>query len=442
MVDTLIKKGIIVSMDRKRQVLEHGAIAIEEDRIVAVGNSEQLEREYSSDVEIDAKGKAVLPGLINTHTHLFQNLLKGKRDDLPLVEWVNEVQMPMVKEEFKNSLKGNFENGYNAALLGCIEALKSGTTCIVDNDLRNPKVPIAFKQTGIRGIYALNMADRWVPDEVLLPKEKMVHFVSEICREWHGTENGRITCMYGPSTPFICSLELLQDIRELATKNRMRIQMHVSETKYERDLLKKETGKPPIEFLHSIGFLQSDVCAVHCVWVSDREIEILKKTGVKVSHNPESNMKLGSGVAPVPRMRKEGVTVSLATDGCASNDNLDMFEAMRTAALLHKVISLDASAISSQDVLEMATIEGAKTVGMENEIGSLEPGKKADLILVDLMKSHLRPVHNVVSTLVYCANGADVDTVIVDGKVIVEAGAMKTVDEKEAIHQAERSASD
>jgi 5-methylthioadenosine/S-adenosylhomocysteine deaminase len=244
--------------------------------------------------------------------------------------------------------------------------------------------------------------------------------------------------MYAPSTPYICSKEFLQEIKEQADKNQMRITIHVSETKNERDLIKKETGKLPFDYLNSLGFLGSEVTAVHCVWISDKEIDLLKKTDTKVSHNPESNMKLGSGVAPVPSMLRKGITVSLGTDGCASNDNLDMFEAMRTAAFLHKVANLNASIISSYDVLKMATIDGAKSVGLEDKVGSLETGKKADLMLVDLESVHLRPLNDVISTLVYCANAGDVETVIVDGEIVVRDHVISAVEEKKLISEVEK----
>jgi 5-methylthioadenosine/S-adenosylhomocysteine deaminase len=435
----LIKNAIIVTMDAQKNILKDGALLIRDDKIVAVGNSKEITKQHSSDLVIDAKGKAAMPGFVNTHTHLYQSLLKGMRDDLPLVDWVYDVTMPLVKEEFRSSLKGNFETGYHAAMLGCLEALRSGTTCMVDMDLRNPKVPEAFKQTGIRGVYAMSLADQWVPPEVLLPKDQMMWMFDQIARQWHGADNDRILCMYGPSTPFICSKELLQEIRGMANENGMRIQIHISETRYEHDLVKKETGKSPVEYLYDIGFLGNDVSAVHCVWVSGHEMNLLRKTGTKVSHNPESNMKLASGVAPIPEMLKKGITVSLGTDGCASNDNLDMFEAMRTAALLHKVSSLDASAISSYDVLKMATIEGARALGLEDRIGSLEVGKKADVILVDLTPVHMRPLNDVIGALVYCANGRDVETAIVDGKPVMQRGKVRSVDEKRAIREAEEN---
>lgn len=442
MADIVIKKGIIVTMNEDKRILKNGGLAIEHGRIVDVGDSERIETDYSADIELDAKGKVVLPGFVNTHTHLFQNLLKGRRDDLPLFEWVSDVQMPLVKSQFQDALNGDFEVGYYAALLGCVEALKSGTTCLVDMDLRNPLVPEAFKLTGIRGFYAMNLADQWVPQEVLLPREQVMEFFDQIIGKWHGAENGRIQCMYAPSTPYICSREYLQEIKEQAQKKRMRITIHVAETKNERDLIMKETGKLPFDYLDSIGFLGSEVSAVHCVWISDREIGLLQKTGTSVSHNPESNMKLASGIAPVPSMLKRGITVSLGTDGCASNDNMDMFEEMRTAALLHKVANLDASIISSYDVLKMATIDGAKSVGLEEDVGSLETGKKADMILVDIESVHLRPLHDIVSTLVYCANSGDVETVIVDGRIVVQDHRIYSVDERQLISEVEKKIKD
>lgn len=439
MVSLLIKNGTIITMNEQKTVLKEGAIAIEDDKIIAVGGSGEIAKQFSADEVIDARGKAILPGFVNTHSHLFQNLLKGKRDDLPLVDWVHAVTMPLIMEEFESAMRGDYEVGYCAATIGCIEALKSGTTCIVDMDLRNPKVPLAFKETGIRGIYATNLADQWVPPEILLPREEAMEIFNQIALQWHNAENGRIQCMYGPSTPFICSRDFLQEIRELASKNNMHIHIHVSETKYERDLMKKETGKPSVEYLNDIGFLGNDVCAVHCVWISSREVNLLKKTNTKISHNPESNMKLGSGVAPVPKMLRKGLTVSLGTDGCASNDNLDMFEAMRSAAFLHKISCLDPSIISSYDVLRMATIEGAKAVGLEDKIGSLEEGKKADISLINMQGVHLRPLNDIISALVYCARGSDICTVIVDGKVILSEGSMKTVNEEKKIREAEET---
>lgn len=442
MADIVVKNGLIVTMNEENLILKNGGLAIEEDKIIDVGDSERIRKQYSADIELDAKGKAVLPGFVNTHTHLFQNLLKGRRDDLPLFDWVSDVEMPLVKAQFQDGQKGDFELGYYAALLGCVESLESGTTCLVDMDLRNPKVPEAFRLTGIRGFYAMNLADQWVPSEVLLPREEVMEFFDQTSKKWHGAENGRIQCMYAPSTPYICSKEYLEEIKEQAEKNRMRITIHVSETRNERDLIRKETGKLPVDYLNSLGFLGNDVLAVHCVWVSDGEIDVLKKTGTNVSHNPESNMKLGSGVAPIPSILRKGIAVSLGTDGCASNDNLDMFEEMRTAAFLHKVANLDASVISSLDVLKMATIDGAKSLGLDKQVGSLVTGKKADLILVDLRSTHLKPLNEVVSTLVYCANGADVETVIVDGKIVVQNRRMRSVDEKRLISQVEKKMAD
>ena len=437
LADLLLKNALVVTADRNSSIFKNGGLVIENGRIIDIGQSERIEKDYSADAELDCKEKVVLPGFVNTHAHLFQNLLKGKRDDLPLFDWVSEVQMPLVRNQVQDALNGDFEVGYYAALLGCVEALKSGTTCLLDMDLRNPRVPEAFKVTGIRGFYAMSMADRWVPQEVLIPKEEAMQLVNQTVAKWHGKENGRIQCMYAPSTPYICSRDYLEEIKEQAQKKGMRITIHVSETKNERDLVKKETGKLPIDYLDSIGFLGSEVTAIHCVWVSDREIDLMRETGTSVSHNPESNMKLASGVAPVPLMLKKGVTVALGTDGCGSNDNMDMIEEMRSAAFLHKVANLDASIISSFDVLKMATINGAKSVGLEKELGSLEVGKKADITIVNMESVHLRPFNDLVTTLVYCANSGDIETVIVDGKIVVQNHKINSIDEKKLISDVE-----
>jgi 5-methylthioadenosine/S-adenosylhomocysteine deaminase len=242
--------------------------------------------------------------------------------------------------------------------------------------------------------------------------------------------------MVGPSAPFCCTKELLLLCREFASENGLWLNTHLSETQYEVDFVRKETGKRPTEFLHDIGFLGPKFLAVHCVWVDEGEIRLLKDNDVKVSHNPESNMKLGSGVAPVPEMLRQGITVAVATDGCGSNDNLDMFEAMRAAALMHKLSTLNPKIISAQKVMEMATIDAARAIGEANELGSIEVGKKADLALIDLEKPHLQPLHDVVRTLVYCANGADIATVIIDGKIVYERRRLRTVNEEKVMQRA------
>jgi 5-methylthioadenosine/S-adenosylhomocysteine deaminase len=436
MVDLLVENCILVTMDARRRILRNGAVAIEDGFIVDIGESDSLRRKHPADEVIDAKNMAVIPGLINTHVHLYQNLLKGLGDDNALVDWCDATLFPLCRVMHRNSLAHNFDIGYYGALMAILEMMKSGTTCFVGMDGLNPMICKAMEETGIRGFHSLELADRWIPEDLAVPAEDEMKLARGIIKEWHGAHDGRIKCMVGPSAPFCCTKELLVSAKDLASENGLWLNTHLSETQYEVDFIRKETGKRPPAFLNDLGLLGPKLLAVHCVWVDRGEIRMLKENEVKVSHNPESNMKLGSGVAPVTEMLKQGLTVAVATDGCGSNDNLDMFEAMRTAALLHKLSALEPKVISAQEVLEMSTIEAARAVGEESNLGSVEVGKRADLVLVNMNKPHLQPMHDVVRTLVYCANGADVDTVIVDGKKTYDKGRITTVDEGSIIRRA------
>ena len=436
MVDLLIENSILVTMDARRRVLKNGAVAIEDGIIVDVGDTDSLRKRHQAKEVVDASKMAVLPGLINTHVHLYQNLLKGLGDDTSLVDWCQATLFPLCRVMHRDSLAHNYDIGYYGALMATLEMIKSGTTCFVGMDGLNPMICKAMEETGIRGFHSLELADRWIPEDLTVPAQDQMKLAQGIVKKWHGAQNGRIKCMVGPSAPFCCTKELLQSAGEFASENGLWLNTHLSETQYEVDFIRKETGRRPTEFLHDIGLLGPKLLAVHCVWVDNGEIRLLKDNDVKVSHNPESNMKLGSGVAPVTEMLRQGITVAVATDGCGSNDNLDMFEAMRTAALLHKLSALDPKIISAQKVLEMSTIEAARAIGEESELGSIEVGKKADLVLINMDKPHLQPLHDIVRTLVYCANGADVDSVIIDGKKVYDRGRIPTVNEESIIQRA------
>jgi len=438
MESLLITGGTVLTMG-KPGVIENGAVYIEGDRIVRVGKADEVRG--PADEVIDARGKAVLPGLINTHTHIYQNLLKGQPDTLALVEWCDQVLFPFCRVVIEDALKGNLELMYLASQLGYIEALKSGTTTLVNMDIAAPIPPEVAAQVGVRMVFVPNMADAWIPEDLIRPTSELLGRLESFIREWHGAANGRITVMAGPSAPFDCTEEFLLGCAELARKYGVGIHTHVAETRYEIELMKRTQGVGPLEYLDRLGLLDvKPFVAVHCVWLNDRELDLLRQKGVGVSHNPESNMRLASGVAPIPKIRELGVPVGLATDGSASNDNLDMFEEMRSAVFLHKVSTLNPSALTARDALKMATIEGARAIGMEREIGSIEPGKKADLILVDLKKPHLQPIYDLVNTLVYCARGSDVVTTIVDGRVIVRDGRLLTIDEEQVLEKAQEIA--
>ncbi|MBI5253549.1 MAG: amidohydrolase [Euryarchaeota archaeon] len=411
-MDILIKNGIVVAMDNQRRVLKNFSVAISEGRIVEIGANIKGE----ADVVIDAAKKIVMPGLINTHTHLAMTLFRGIADDVPLMKWLREVIWPI---ESKLEAK----HVYAGSLLGCLEMVKSGTTCFNDMYFFLDEVAKSIGESGIRGVISHAMFDFGGGGKT----EAALRHGEENIRKY--SAGGRVRAFFGPHAPYTCSEELLIKTKELADKCGTGIHIHVAETKEEVENSKKEKGLPPFEYLEKIGFLGPTVVAAHSTWTSDREIENIKKRDVKIAHNPTCNMKLASGVARVPDFLEKGIVVSLGTDGAASNNSLDMFDDLKICALVHKLHNRNPSLVPAEKVLEFATINGAKALGMEKEIGSIEVGKRADVILVDLNKPHLTPLSNPVSHLVYSAVGSDVDTVIVDGKVVMQGRQVKTLNE-------------
>lgn len=424
-MDAIIKDATIITMDKERRVLKNFSIGIEDGRIREI--APRVEGEAES--VIDGKGKLVIPGLINTHTHLSMTLLRGVADDLPLTQWLNEEIWPI-------EAKLEDKHVYAGALLGCLEMIKSGTTLFNDMYFSVDKIAKAVKESGIRGALSLaiiDLGDAERADRLLKESEKIV-------RTYKGEE--RIMPFYGPHAPYTCSEETLVKVKEKAERDGVGIHIHVAETEDEVKNLKEAKGMRPFEYLDKIGFLGKNVVAAHSVWASGKEMEVLKKRGVKVSHNPVSNMKTAAGTAPVAEYVKRGISVSLGTDGAASNNNLDILEDMKICALLHKVVGKDASLVPAEKVLEFATIEGAKALGLEDELGSIEVGKRADLAILDLAKPSLTPLFNPVSHVVYAANGADVDTVIVDGKIVMQNRKVVTLDEGKVLELGREAARD
>ncbi len=427
MADILIKDGYIITMDAQRRILERGSVAIGGDKITAVGK----DVEERADTVIDARGKAVLPGLINAHTHLSMTLLRGVADDMPLMEWLEKKIWPIEKNL-------TAQDCYHGALLGCLEMIKSGTTCFADQYFFMEDVARAVEEAGLRAMLSYGIIELGDPKR----RESELRAGEKLVKTCHGAAGGRIQTMFGPHASYTCSPECLMQVKELAKKYKVGIHTHISETQDEVDKIMKEYGKRPVEHLDSIGFLGPEVLAAHCIWLTEREIGIIQKQGVKPVHNPVSNMKTASGVAPVPEMLAAGIPVSLGTDGAASNNSLDMFNEMKFAALLSKVHKLDPVAVPAQVALEMATINGAIALGLQDSIGSLEAGKKADIVLVDLQKPHFKPLHSVISHLVYSAVGSDVDTTIVDGKVLMRGRKVLTLDEDKVLMEAQKSSDD
>lgn len=427
MADILIKGGYVVTMDPQRRVLNGGSVAVEGDRITGVAK----EIREKAEVVINARGKAVLPGLINAHTHLSMTLLRGVADDMSLMKWLETKIWPIEK-----NLKA--EDCYAGALLGCLEMIKSGTTCFADMYFHMEDVARAVEESGIRGVLSYGIVELGDPKR----RESELNKGEDLVKNWNGKAEGRILTMFGPHAPYTCSPECLTKVKELAKKYDVGIHTHLSETRDDVKQMVKKYGKRPVKHLDSIGFLGPEVLAAHCVWLTENEIKLLRERGVKPVHNPVSNMKLGSGVAPVPEMLAAGIPVALGTDGAASNNSLDMFKEMKFAALLNKAYRLDPVAVPAMSALEMATVNGATALGLGGELGSIEVGKKADLVLVDLEKPHLTPLHNLISHLVYSAVGSDVETTIVDGRILMLERRVLVLDEDKVLRLAQKSSDD
>lgn len=420
----LIKNALILNpnnFENKKQCL-----LIKDDLIAEI--SDEID-DSNADKIIDAEGKILLPGLINTHTHLSMTLFRGLADDLSLDSWLNDHIWPM-----EANLNGDY--CYIGALLGAVELIKSGTTTFSDMYFYMEDVARAVDDAGIRAVLSYGMIDFGDAERREAEiKENMALY--DTC---NGMADGRIKVFFGPHSPYTASEELLVKVRELADEHNIGIHIHVSETQKEINDSLDERGIRPFEYLEKIGFLGSDVVAAHCVWLSDEEIEIIKKHGVKVSHNPCSNMKLASGVAPVSKLIENDICVSIGTDGASSNNNLDLIEELKTASLLQKVSTLDPKVLTSDEAIEMATIKGAEALGLDDEIGSIEVGKKADIILIDTNSANMVPDSSSLSSnVIYSANGSNVDTTICNGKILMENKKLTTLDEDEIYAKAKQA---
>ena len=420
----LIKNALILNPNnfenKKQSLLIKGNLIAEIADEIAEAGVEKI---------IDADGKILLPGLINTHTHLSMTLFRGLADDLSLDSWLNDHIWPM-----EANLNGDY--CYIGALLGAIEMIKSGTTTFSDMYFYMEDVARAVEDAGIRAVLSYGMIDFGDAER----RENEINQNMTLFNSCNGMANGRIKVFLGPHSPYTASEDLLKKVRELADEYNMGIHIHVSETQKEINDSLDEKGLRPFEYLEKIGFLGPDVVAAHCVWLSDEEIEIIKKHGVKVSHNPCSNMKLASGVSPVSKLIENDICVSIGTDGASSNNNLDLIEELKTASLLQKVSTLDPKVLSSDEAIEMATIKGAETLGLSDEIGSIEVGKKADIILIDTNAANMTPDSSSLSSnVIYSANGSNVDTTICDGKILMENKKLTELDENEIYAKARQA---
>jgi 5-methylthioadenosine/S-adenosylhomocysteine deaminase len=440
-VDILVQNGLVVTVDQQQPVIEDGAVAIHAGRIVAIGPTAEVAEQFQAKKVLDARRKAVMPGFIDTHHHFLQNFHKGTRDDLALIDWIDNVSVPRIRVAVQDYLKGVYDIQLHASRLGCVDAIKSGITTILNMEwATHPSVVDVFEQAGIRVRHTITMTDQWISPEVILPHDRLLILADELKERCQSSVNGRVSFSYGLACPNSCSVGLINEVRALAVRNQVPVHIHIAETEYEWNNIHNLFGATPTGHLHNLGLLGPDVQGAHCIWLSDEDIDLYRETGTKVAHNPECNMKIADGIAPINKMLQAGVVVSLGTDSCSVNDNMDMFEAMRTAAFLQKVTTMDPAVLPAATTLRMATLGGAEALNMADEIGSLEVGKKADLILVDLSGAHMRPINNLENSLVYCANANDIQTVICDGRIIMEDRQILTLDEEEWISNATRYA--
>jgi 5-methylthioadenosine/S-adenosylhomocysteine deaminase len=418
-VDLLITGGTVVTMDAQRRVIEDGAVAVRGDSIVAVGSREEIEASFESMKTIDARGALVMPGLINGHAHAAMSLFRGLADDLSLDDWLKKYIFPA---EARNVTEDFVVWGTR---LGVLEMLRGGITTYADMYYFEDAVARVTKEAGMRGVLGETIIDFPAPDNKTLAAA--FTYTQDFLTHWKG--DPLIVAAVAPHSIYTCSEKTLQDAAALARRNGAPILIHIAEAPFELEQSRAKHGLTPVAYMERIGLLGPDEVGAHCIWVDQADIATLVHFGVGCVNNPSSNMKTASGVMPVVEMLAAGVAVGLATDGAASNNNLDMFEEMDLASKLQKISRRDPRALPAEQVVEMATIGGARALHLEKQIGSLEAGKKADLILVGLGAPHATPMYNVYSHLVFALKASDVKTVVVAGKLVMEDRKMLTLDE-------------
>jgi 5-methylthioadenosine/S-adenosylhomocysteine deaminase len=434
MPSILVRGGSVVTMNDRFDIVE-GDVSIRDGRIAAIAR----EIREPHDRTIDARGGYVLPGLIQTHVHLCQTLFRGYADDLELMDWLRKRVWPMEAAHTANTLRA-------AARLAATELLSSGTTTVLTMETVHD-TDVVFEtiaDTGLRATIGKCMmdSDSQVPRRLQEATRTSIDESLALRHRWHGARNGRIRAAFAPRFAVSCSRTLLESVADLARQHDALVHTHASESQGEIAIVKQLSGsRSNLEYLNDVRLASPRLCAAHCVWADEQDREILAAHDVKVMHCPGSNLKLGSGLAPVVEMRARGITVSLGADGAACNNRLDMFEEMRLAAVLQAVRTRP-GALPARDVLSMATRAGARTLGLEDDIGSLDVGKRADLIVVDRDRPHLAPGPDPYSTLVYAARGADVRTTIVDGEVLMDDFTLLHIDRAEIVADARNAARD
>ncbi len=409
----ILIRAMVLPMTGPDVFYEQGEIAIENDRIISAGPAGSVPAGFIPDRILELPNDLVMPGLINTHTHAAMTLLRSYADDLPLMPWLNEKVWP-----FEEKLTG--EDIYWGTALALCEMIRSGTTAMLDMYISMDRVAEAVLKAGTRAVLARGLAGK-NPNGNQALEENI-----ELVRRYHGAGNGRVSIMFGPHAPYTCTGDYLKKVKEEADRLGVGIHIHVAESIDEINTLNEQFGKTPVQWLDQLKFFGGHVVAAHCVHLTPEDMDILADKHVCVAHNAESNMKLNSGTAPIPELRAKGVVIGLGTDGASSNNNLDLFGEMRSAAFQQK-LRVDSTVMPAYEVLEMATLGGAQTLGFK-DVGMLAPGYKADMITIDMDQPHFYPRFSIPAHLVYVAHAGDVRTVMVDGKLLMEERQLLTID--------------
>jgi 5-methylthioadenosine/S-adenosylhomocysteine deaminase len=426
-VDLIVSGGIVVTMDSARAIHQDGSVAVRGDSIVAVGPRAEIEGRYQSPHVIDARGHLVLPGFINGHTHVPMTLFRGLHDDVTLNDWLYKYIFPA---EAKNV---NEEFVRWGTRLAAAEQIRAGVTTFADMYYFEDAIAEETKAAGMRGVLGETFIDFPAPDNK--SEAEMLAYTERFLKRWQG--DPLIHAAPAPHSIYTCSKKTLQDAAALARKYHAPILIHVAEMKKEWEDSEKTNRMSPVQYLDKIGVLGPDIVAAHCIFVDEADRKLLAQRGVGCVHNPSSNMMIASGVSPVPEMRAAGVAVGLGTDGPAgSNNDLDLMEEIDLAAKLAKISKMDPLALNAKSVVEMATIDGARALHMEKEIGSLEAGKKADLVLISLNEPNAVPIYEIYAQIAYSLKGSNVDTVIIGGKIVMQDHLLLTVDERKVLEKA------
>ncbi|MBW1999266.1 MAG: amidohydrolase [Deltaproteobacteria bacterium] len=427
--DIVVEGGTVLTMCEGQEPLHNSSVLIKGDRILGIHRTENSAPLYENAEVIDASNAIIMPGLVNCHAHTAMTLFRGLADDLPLKQWLFEKIFPAEAEHLDP------ETVYWGALLGCLEMIASGTTSVVDGYFFQDSTARAFQQAGLRALVAQGVIDfpaPGVPD----PKDNLKKG-RDFLEKWFGSSD-LITPGLFCHSPLTCSQRTLTEARALSDEFSLPLQIHLSETEEEVLEILNRTGTRPVKYLDELGLLSPRLIAAHAIHVDQEEIRILAQRGVKVVHVPESNMKLSSGLARIPEMISSGLYPGVGTDGCASNNDLDLFREMDSLAKVHKVFSMDPVTMTADTVLKMAIVWGARVMDLEKDLGTIEEGKKADMIVVDLSAPHMIPLYSPGSNIVYSANGADVKDVIVNGKVLMKDRNFKTLDAPEIMKEVKR----